>query len=80
MSVVRAPRHELSLHDLVPFMPITISMAITTTQRHSAPMLPSAPTAIDACKLYAAMILAALDGASKEEILSSTLLLRLAGT
>jgi ADP-ribosyl-[dinitrogen reductase] hydrolase len=32
-----------------------------------------APAAIDACKLYAAMILAALDGRSKDEILSPTL-------
>ena len=32
-----------------------------------------APAAIDACKLYAAMILAALDGAPKEEISSTTL-------
>jgi ADP-ribosyl-[dinitrogen reductase] hydrolase len=32
-----------------------------------------APAAIDACKLYTAMILAALSGASKEEILSPTL-------
>jgi hypothetical protein len=34
-----------------------------------------APAAIDACKLYARMILAALDGCSKEEILSQTLYL-----
>jgi ADP-ribosyl-[dinitrogen reductase] hydrolase len=32
-----------------------------------------APAAIDACKLYAGMILAALSGATKEEILSPTL-------
>jgi len=32
-----------------------------------------APAAIDACKLYASMILAALNGATKEEILSPTL-------
>jgi ADP-ribosyl-[dinitrogen reductase] hydrolase len=34
-----------------------------------------APAAIDACKLYARMILAALNGCSKEEILSQTLYL-----